>query len=175
MLLHKGNAAKEVAQQRKDRRPGNAAQHVKDDKVAPVHAAHASDKGHKGADKREEATQEDGQVTPLVQEVLGLFDALGRHGLDLARSDDLAAKEVTDHKVALIAQNGSGPCGGQKRHDVKAAVVGKETRGEQQRITGKEREEHQARFHEHDQEQRRVHPHRAQRDDPSGDSAARVA
>ena len=132
MLLHKGDAAKEVAQQCKERRPGNATQHVKDDKVAPVHAAHAGDKGHKGADKREEAAQEDGQVTPLIQEVLGLFNALGRHGLDLARSDDLFAKEVTDHKVALITQDGSRPCDGQQGHDVKATVVGKEARSKQQ-------------------------------------------
>ena len=151
MLLHKGDAAKEVAQQSEDRRPGNAAQHVKDDKVAPMHAAHAGDEGHKGADKREEATQEDGQVAPFVQEVLGLFDALGRHGLHLARGDDLLAKEMTDHKVALIAQDGSRPCDGQQSHDVKAAVVGKEARGEQQRIAGKEREEHHARLDKDDQ------------------------
>jgi len=68
-----------------------------------MHAAHAGDKRHKGADEREEATEEDGQVTPLIQEILGLFNALGRHGLYLARGDDFAAKEVTDHKVALIA------------------------------------------------------------------------
>ena len=173
MLLHKGNAAKEVAQQRKDRRPGNATQHIKDDKVAPVHAAHAGDKGHKGADKREEATQEDGQVTPLVQEILGLFDALGRHGLYLARGDDLAAKEVADHKVALIAQDGCGPCGGQKRHDVKAAVVGKEARGKQQRIARKEREEHHARLDKDDQEHAAV-GHKRAGGDPAGNRGARV-
>lgn len=83
VLLHKGDAAKEVAQQSEDRRPGNAAQHVKDDKVAPMHAAHAGDEGHKGADKREEATQEDGQVAPFVQEVLGFLMRSGVMALTL--------------------------------------------------------------------------------------------
>ena len=138
-----------------------------------MHAAHAGDKGHKGADKREEATQEDGQVTPLVQEVLGLFNALGRHGLDLTRSDDLAAKEVTDHKVALIAQDGSSPCDGQQSHDVKATVVGKEARSKQQRITGKEREEHHARLDKDDQEHAAV-GHKRAGGDPAGNRGARV-
>ena len=63
-----------------------------------------------------------------------------------------------------------------KPAQVQPASIGREDAGrDQQRIAGKEREEHQARFHEHYQEQRRVHPHRAQRDDPSGDGAARVA
>ena len=112
-------------------------------------------------------------MTPLVQEILGLFNALGRHGLHLARSDDLFAKEVTDHKVALIAQDGRGPCGGQKRHDVKATVVGKEARGEQQRIAGKEREEHHARLDKDDQEHAAV-GHKRAGGDPTGDRSARV-
>ena len=62
------------------------------------------------------------------------------------------AKEMTDHKVALIAQDGSRPCDGQQSHDVKAAVVGKEARGEQQRVAGKEREEHHARLDKDNQE-----------------------
>ena len=138
-----------------------------------MHAAHAGDKGHKGADEREEAAEEDGQMAPLIQEILGLFDALGRHGLYLARGDDLAAKEVADHKVALIAQDGCGPCGGQKRHDVKAAVVGKEARGKQQRVAGKEREEHHACLNEDDQEHAAV-GHKRAGGDPAGDRSARI-
>ena len=138
-----------------------------------MHAAHTGDKRHKGADKREEAAQEDGQVAPLVQEILGLFNALGRHGLHLARGNDLFAKEVTDHKVALIAQDGSGPCNGQQSHDVKAAVVGKEARGKQQRIAGKEREEHHACLNEDDQEHAAV-GHKRAGGNPTGDRGARV-
>ena len=138
-----------------------------------MHAAHAGDKGHKGADKRKEAAQEDGQVAPLIQEVLGLFDALGRHGLDLARGNDLFAKEMADHKVALIAQDGSGPCNGQQSHDVKAAVVGKKARGEQQRIAGKEREEHHARLDKDNQEHTAV-GHKRAGSDPAGDRGARI-
>ena len=64
VLLHKGNATKEVASSVKSVDQVMPPSTLKDDKVAPVHAAHAGNKGHKGADKRKEAAQEDGQVTP---------------------------------------------------------------------------------------------------------------
>ena len=60
VLLHGRNAAKEVPKQREQRGPRDATQHVEDHEVAPMHAAHAGDEGHKRADEREEAAQEDG-------------------------------------------------------------------------------------------------------------------
>ena len=112
-------------------------------------------------------------MTPLVQEILGLFDALGRHSLDLARSDNLFAKEVTDHKVALVAQDGSRPCDGQQGHDVKAAIVGKEARSKQQRIAREKWEEHHARLDKDDQEHAAV-GHKRASGDPAGNRGARV-
>ena len=112
-------------------------------------------------------------MAPLVQEVLGLFNTLGRHGLDLTRSDDLFAKEVTDHKVALITQNGSRPCDGQQGHDVKATVVGKKARSKQQRIAREKREKHHACLDKDDQEHAAV-GHKRAGGDPAGNRGARV-
>ena len=80
---------------------------------------------------------------------------------------------MANHKVALIAQDGSRPCDGQQSHDVKAAVMGKETRGEQQRIAGKEREEYHARLDEDDQEHAAV-GHKRAGGNPTGDRGARI-
>lgn len=46
---------------------------LKTTKLRQCMAAHAGDKRHKGSDEREEAAEEDGQMAPLIQEVLGLL------------------------------------------------------------------------------------------------------
>ena len=173
MVLHEGNAAKEVAQQREQRAPRDAAQHVKDYEVAPVHTAHACDKRYERADEREESAEEDGQVAPLLEKLLALLDALGRHDLDLARLDDLAAEEVANHEVALVAQDGRTPRRGQQRHDVEATALSEEARGKQQRVAGQEREEHHAGLDEDDEEDASIGHERAG-GNPAGDSHARV-
>ena len=173
MLLHEGDAAKEVAEQCEQRRPGDAAEDVEDHEVAPVHATHTRDEGHEGADEGEEAPEEDGEVAPLVEEGLGLGQALGGHGLDLAGRDDLFAKEVADHEVALVAEDGGAPRDREQRKDVEAAVMGKEARGEEQRVAGEEREEHHARLDEDDQEHAAVGHERAG-GDPGSNCAAGV-
>ena len=173
VVLHEGNATKEVAQQREQRAPRDAAQHVEDHEVAPVHAAHARDKRYERADEREESAEEDGQMAPLLEELLALLDALGRHDLDLARLDDLAAEEVADHEVALVAQDSRAPRRGQQRHDVEATALREEARGKQQRVAGQEREEHHAGLDEDDEEDAAVGHERAG-GNPAGNGRARV-
>ena len=105
-------------------------------------------------------------MAPLVQEVLRLLHALRGHGLYLARRHDALAKEVTDHEVALVAQDGRGPCDAKQHKDVEAAVVREESRCKQQRVTRKKREEHDARLDKDDEK------HKAVRHDRSGGDGA---
>lgn len=173
MLLYKRNAAKEESQQREERGPGNTAQHVEEDEGVPLHAAYAGEKRHERADEREKTTQEDGQMAPLVEERLGLFDTLGRHDLDLARSDDLLAKEVADHEIALIAQNRCAPCHREQREDIEAAIGGKAAACKQQRIAGQKGHENHAGLDEDNQEDKAICRERA-RCDPGRNRRTRV-
>ena len=74
-------------------------------------------------------------MPPLVQELLALLHALWGHGLDLARSHNPRPKEVPNHEVALVAQDGSDPSHAEKRKDVEPAALRKEPGRKQQRVT----------------------------------------
>ncbi len=75
-------------------------------------------------------------MAPLIKEGLGLLDALRSHGLYLARRNDALTKEVTNHKVALVAQDGCRPSHAKQRKDVEAAIGRKATACKQQRVAG---------------------------------------
>ena len=60
---------------------------------------------------------------------------MASHGLDLARSHNPRPKEVPNHEVALVAQDGSDPSHAEKRKDVEPAALRKEPGRKQQRVT----------------------------------------
>ena len=109
MLLHGRNAAEEIAEQREQRGPAQAAEHGERREAAPAHAGNAGDERHERADEREETAQEHGQRTPLLDHLLSLLDALRSHGLDLAGFEDATAEEVADPVIALVADDRRAP------------------------------------------------------------------
>ena len=175
VLLYEGNSPEKETHQHEQRHPGNAANAVEERELRKVHVARTRDEGRKRAEERHEARDDDGEPAVLFKEVIELGHALRRERLDLARVDDARAEEAGDPIVRGVAQNGCSIENQQRCRQVQPATVGGEDTGcEQQGITWQEGEEHQARFDEHDDEQRRVHPHRAQRYDPTGNCATRV-
>ena len=141
----------------------------------PLHAAHAGEEGHEGANEREEAAEKDRKVTPLVEEGLALLDALRGHGLDLAGRDDALAEEVADEEVRLIADDRGGPHHEQEVDDVERArgLMGEDAGGEEQGVAGEEGHEDHAGLDEDDQEDEAVGVKRAH-GDPARDGGARV-
>ena len=103
------NAAEEIAEQREQRGPAQAAEHGERREAAPAHAGNAGDERHERADEREETAQEHGQRTPLLDHLLSLLDALRSHGLDLAGFEDATAEEVADPVIALVADDRRAP------------------------------------------------------------------
>ena len=113
-------------------------------------------------------------MAPLVEKGLALGHALGRHGLDLARRDDLGAEEVPDHEVALVADDRGRPGDAEQEEDVEPAALREEPRGKEQGVSGEEREEHDARLDEDDEEDAAVGGKRTGCD-PAGDGRARIS
>ncbi len=173
MILNHLESTKEKAQQGKQSGPGHTTQNVEQHEGVPLHATHASKEGHKGADEREEAAKENCQVAPLIKEGLGLLDALRSHGLYLARRNDALAKEMTNHKVALVAQDGRRPSHAKQRKDVEAAISRKATACKQQRVARQKRHEHHASLDKDNQKDKTVRSHGTS-GNPSSNCRARV-
>ena len=153
MLLHEGHAPEEVAHQNEQTHPGHAADDVEERELGEVHVTRARNEGGEGAEERHEARDDDGQAAIALEEVIELGHALGSKGLHLPRIDDAAAEQAGDPIVRGIAQNGRQIEHDERGPQVQAASIGGEhASGEQKRVTGQKREEHQARLHEHDKE-----------------------
>ena len=121
----------------------------------PLHTAHARNEWHERANERKESPQEDGQVAPLIKKRLTFLHALGCHGLDPARRDDLAPKEVANHKIALVTQDGRHPHDAEQDKDVEATTITamrKEARGEKQGIAWQKGKEDDARLDKDNEE-----------------------
>ena len=175
MVLHKRDAAEEIAHEHEQAYPRNTANSVEQGELAEIHVARTRDERCERAEERHETRNDDGEAAVFREEVVELGHALGRERLDFAGIDDARAEEAGNPVVRRVAQNGGHVEHDKRGPNIQAATVGgKHARREQERVTRQKREEHQARFDEHDKEQRRIHPHRTKRDNPARNGSARV-
>ena len=158
MRLHKGQIAKQVAGQSQPYDPNEAAHHIEQGELAAGHVGHARHKGDKGADKRHEAGQDDGDAAEFFVKSVGLVKALAAEKPRVFPLEHPGAEIAADRVVGLVAQNSGHQ---QQAHHQGQAHQTRAAHGaddEQQRVARQKRHDHNAGFHKNDEKQQGIDP-----------------
>ncbi len=122
-----------------------------------IHATHAGNEGNESAQKRHEASDDDGLAPMSVKKPMRALQMLAPDPARVAFIDG-AAQPAADQVVAIVPQHCRHQKGGQQDRQIQRAHAGQSARRKQQTVTRQEGHGHNACFHKHDQEQDAIDP-----------------